>query len=330
MTIKEADIRPTILINYNREVLFYEDIEIFHKKFHNKLKYIDNCIACDSNLVYNSFTKDGFTFQKCPQCNTLFVNPRPDESQLKWWYSNSKHAQHSNEILQNTESKRIELYETRIKNFLNRVPTHINKILEFGCGNGISLQLLKKINPKLNLLGIDLTPASVESCKEKGIPCKLADINDFALDNNLSYDAVVSFEVIEHLVNPEFVLNSINTILKKDGFVYMSMPNYHSYDFLEIGEGYRNLFAPGHLNYFNPDSIKLLLKRCGFEDIQVFCDGVLDTSIVKNYNYMKKIKLSPFWENIYNNENESFLNEFQKLLSKYNLSGNMTVIARKK
>ena len=329
MKIKEEDIRPQNLLNYNREVLFYEDIERFHKKFNSSLHQVNKCIACNSSSIYDEFQKDGFTFQKCEECNTVLVNPRPDELQLKWWYENSKHAEHSNKILQDTELKRIELYKKRIKKFLKRVPKNINKILEFGCGNGISLQILQEKNKDFILQGIDLNPASVKSCDEKGINCQLADITDFSKQHKKIYDAIISFEVLEHLVDPKKVLKSIKKTLKKDGIIYMTMPNYIAYDFLEIGEGYRNLFGPGHLNYFNPKSIEILLKQCGFKDIKVFCDGVLDTSIVKNYHDTKKIKLSSFWKEIYNSNNEAFLNEFQLLLSKYNLSGNMTIMAKR-
>lgn len=39
LNIKEEYIRPIVLINYNREVLFYDDIELFHEKFGKNLIY---------------------------------------------------------------------------------------------------------------------------------------------------------------------------------------------------------------------------------------------------------------------------------------------------
>jgi len=109
------------------------------------------------------------------------------------------------------------------------------------------------------------------------------------------------------------------------------MPNYISYDFLQIGEVYRNFFGPSHLNYYNPDSITLFLKRAGFGGIRCFSDGFLDTSIVGNYHRDKKKMQDGFWKYVYDNMNKypNFLIDFQKLLQKYKFSGNMTVLAVK-
>ena len=120
-------------------------------------------------------------------------------------------------------------------------------------------------------------------------------------------------------------------MLSANGAVYLTMPNYLAYDFLEVGEIYRNLLGPAHLNYFNPRSIARLLERAGFRDAHVYCDGVLDTSIMANYHREKRKVLTGFWKHIYDRDEEyaEFLDEFQDLLRKYRLSGNMTVVARR-
>lgn len=332
MKIKEYDIRPEKLLNYNREILYYDDIKKFNHKFSNKFKELKKCPACNSNNFYVLFKKDTFNFQNCAKCNTLFVSPRPNNKQLAWWYTNSEQAKHANTILELTQDKRKELYNIRVDNFLKRTQNiQFKNILEFGCGNGITIEILKQRKQDLNITGIDLSPSAIESCQKKGISCELSDIATFSKNNdNVKFDAVISFEVLEHLPNPFNVIQSMYNVLNSQGILYMTMPNFLAYDFLELGEVYRNLVVPAHLNYFNPDSIEIMLKRAGFNQITIFSDGVLDTSIVKNYSEQKKTHLSDFWKMIYsNNKYDDFLDEFQNLLCKYKLSGNMTILATK-
>ena len=86
-----------------------------------------------------------------------------------------------------------------------------------------------------------------------------------------------------------------------------------------------------NLNYYNPLSITKLFKHEGYSQIETFCDGILDTALVGNYHLDKRKMLQGFWKYIYDNRKEysDFLIDFQKLLQKYRLSGNMTVIASK-
>ena len=147
---------------------------------------------------------------------------------------------------------------------------------------------------------------------------------------NRKFDVIMAFEVLEHLPDPQKSVKNIFDTLNENGTFYGTLPNYHGYDFLEIGQIYRNLFGPTHLNYFNPKSLEMFFKRNGFKEIEIMTDGVLDTALVENYYKSKKVVLSDFWKMIYDNNNyQDFLSEFQSLLSKHKLSGNMTFIARK-
>ncbi|NVJ54175.1 MAG: class I SAM-dependent methyltransferase [Campylobacteraceae bacterium] len=330
MNIKEEEIRPVVISNYNREVLFYEDIELFHKKFKNDLIKVEKCIACDCRNIYFIFNKDGFEFSKCNSCKTVFVSSRPNDFQLKWWYTHSKSQLHSVKILESTQDARKALYERRVDLFLDRIDKEVKTFLEIGPGNGQLLEIIKnKINGSY-VKGIDLNPNAVDACNKKGIDCDVVDINDMAGKINEKYDAIMAFEVLEHLPNVKKSIKNVSETLNEGGIFYGTLPNYQGYDFLEIGQVYRNLFAPTHLNYFNPKSLEILLKKNGFKEVEIITDGVLDVSLVESYNKVKKIKLSDFWSMIYeNDEYKDFLSEFQNLLSKYKLSGNMTFIARK-
>lgn len=300
------------------------------KNYKQNFQYVD-CVSCKSKNHYIISHKDGFIFRKCNECETVFISPRPDPKALQWWYSNSEHVKDSQEILEKTADKRTQIYNDRIDKLFKRISPPVKSLLEIGCGTGEFLKLLKGIKPELEITGIDISDEAVGLAKEKGVNCLNFSAEEFAEKSTEQYDLVLAFEVLEHVFYPFSLIKSLLELEKKGGKIYMTMPNYLSYDFLQVGGVYKNLFGPSHLNYYNPFSIMKLLEWGGYSNIEIFCDGILDTAIVGNYHSDKKRILDGFWGYIYDNreKHSKFLIDFQKLLQKYKLSGNMTVVGTK-
>ena len=328
--LSEEDIRPKIELNYNREILYYQDLSLFQKKFKKKYTKVD-CVSCLSKSHSKIFEKDGFDFRKCDECETVFISPRPESKALEWWYTCSEQVKHSAKILEKTEANRMPIYKNRIDNIFKRISHPVDSVLEIGCSNGNLLSLLQKIKPELKCTGIDMSPDALKMAEKKEVRCINISAEEYAEKSKEKYDLILAFEILEHVYDPLALVNALKELLNKDGVIYMTMPNYIAYDFLQVGDVYRNIIAPSHLNYFNPSSVIRLLARGGYQNIKVFCDGILDTNIVNNYHSDKKKVLNGFWGYIYNHSEKysNFLVNFQKLLQKHKLSGNMTVLAQK-
>jgi 2-polyprenyl-6-hydroxyphenyl methylase/3-demethylubiquinone-9 3-methyltransferase len=101
----------------------------------------------------------------------------------------------------------------------------LKSCIEFGSGSGYKLN--KFISPKLsNVSGVEMKH-SVEYCKPK-YPHISWYSNDFdSNENNVNtqYDIVVCFDVIEHLVYPEILLQKIKSFLKPEGYLLISTPD---------------------------------------------------------------------------------------------------------
>lgn len=165
-------------------------------------------------------------------------------------------------------------------------------ILDIGCGDGTFLANIKANNPQVKLYGVDFSKFQLEKAKtiatvkqanlEKGIPFK---------EN--TFDVIYCAEVIEHLFNPDFLLEECNRILKKNGYLILSTPNLCAWFnrilfplgiqplFLEpstkskcIGAGplkrLKDGTTPvGHVRIFNKDAITDLLTENGFQIIKI-------------------------------------------------------------
>jgi hypothetical protein len=85
-----------------------------------------------------------------------------------------------------------------------------------------------------------------------------------------------------------------------------------------------------HLNYFNTESIKILLKNSGYRALEVFTPGKLDINIIESYVNNKSVIIADsFYQKIFSKKNEKLRNNFQDFISNNNLSSNMFVVAKK-
>lgn len=99
-------------------------------------------------------------------------------------------------------------------------------VLDIGCGKGLSLSLLEKRYPDLQLIGFDLSPAG---CKIAGQRTSAhvfqADAEDIPIESE-SIDVALHIATIHHFYRyPERVLQETNRVLKKGGYVLITDPN---------------------------------------------------------------------------------------------------------
>ncbi len=131
---------------------------------------------------------------------------------------------------------------------INKINPFKNKnIVDLGCGD----QYLRKSFEKYggNYSGID-----VNTC----------DFNHDRLPfERNSQDFVIFLAVIEHLKDPNNILNEIKRILNSKGILILSSPDINA-----VGNKFWN--DPTHVHPYNPFSIKKLLKMYDFNDIKVY------------------------------------------------------------
>lgn len=332
--LKEDEIRPKDAERIAND-LRIEDIQsIFYKngKLDHDCFVEVTCPACGRDSNSSEFEKDGFNFNRCDFCDTLYVSPRPIENKLLEYYGHSKSIEYfTKEILEKTKKIRTErIFKPRaqkIIDLLSNIQLKRNVLVDVGGGNGLFLESLdsagagfeKYINVEPSNEGANLT-------LERGFDVFNGFIEDFDLD--LKVDLITAFELIEHLFNPMTFLNKISSLLDTDDIFILTTPNIEGFDLLLLGGKSDNIGAPNHLNYFNPQSIKILLGKCGFEIIHIETPGVLDLNIVEN-KVKDGIKINDKFISFLLRKDNQTKDNFQKFLMDNNLSSNMMVVARK-
>lgn len=162
--------------------------------------------------------------------------------------------------------------------------------LDIGCGDGSYTLLLKEALKAEEAIGIEISPEAVGILKEKGIKAYQLDIDekDFPFEID-SFDTVYCGEIIEHLFNPDHLLEEVHRILKPNGKCIITTPNLAGWPnrtSLLLGyqpfatsvspehEGVGKLMLKGnegqwgHIRVFTIRALKELLKIHSFKIIQ--------------------------------------------------------------
>jgi len=96
-----------------------------------------------------------------------------------------------------------------------------NTVLEIGSGSGSILAEINKIYPKINTYALEKSKKARALIKSFSPHTSIInDLNTF----NKKFDAVIFFEVMEHVRNDSQFLDKIKSILKKDGLIIFSVP----------------------------------------------------------------------------------------------------------
>ncbi len=168
----------------------------------------------------------------------------------------------------------------RLKRRAKSVAKHLSNydsplVLELGCGTGAFSQYILEEMPDLNLLGIDVSPKSVEVAKErlgahKNTHFMVGDATSLANDSD-SCDAVVGNSVLHHLPLQESI-NEVFRVLKPGGLLWFSEPNMMNPEIaLE-----KNVGFIGRMTQTSPDEtaffrwpLAKVLKKAGFTRVNI-------------------------------------------------------------
>jgi len=140
-----------------------------------------------------------------------------------------------------------------------------HRIIDLGCGEGITLEALKKRFPTRTCLGIELNKESVETCGSYDLPVLNGSIYHLAIRTG-STDCCLTMDVIEHLDYPEDALKEIHRILKPGRSVIVVFPNDRNFFWsrlicLKWKEAF---YDPGHVKKWHPKEMEKLLGKMGF------------------------------------------------------------------
>ena len=154
-----------------------------------------------------------------------------------------------------------EIYKGWVKSYLSGE----DDCLEIGCASGYFLETIK--NDVRSVSGIETHLLLKNYCEKSGISMfkALEEVEDN------SFDKIFLFFVLEHLGEPKKYLESLLAKLKKDGKIFIVVPNVDDallslYDLPAFKSFY---YTPAHQFYYSKKTLADLFRKTGIENFEI-------------------------------------------------------------
>ena len=325
--MKEEDIRKREVFNRYLELVKKDATDFFDK---NSFKNTD-CPACGSVDFNFEFEKNGFNYVTCKKCATLFVNPRPNLDMMRKFYSESPStAFWVNKFFKPVaEVRREKMFKPRAEYLAGLMESSRDKVVaEIGAGFGIFLEEMRKLLPYNNYIAIEPSVEMADLCENKGFEVRRSMFEEVSgMDGKA--DVLISFELLEHLVDPSTFFKKAYSLLKPGGKIFFTTLNGLGFDILLLWERSKSVTPPHHLNFFNTSSVRLLLERAGFVVEEVSTPGSLDWDIVEGMILNEGLDVGKFWNSFADKGSAQAKVQLQDWITNNRLSSHMRVVARK-
>lgn len=245
----------------------------------------------------------------CNLCGHIFLSALPDEYMLDLLYK--KFYNIPSPVLNESNPYRENTFISQFKKFINLgiISETTKSILEIGCHDGYTLRELKKDG--FIVKGCEPSKAC-NIAKKNGINVinKKFNVNLF---ESKKFDSIIFRYLLEHIINPQNFLEQLKKLLNTGGSIIIEVPDMEHNLKNNIIEG----FVLQHYHYFNMNSLKVLLKKSGFEVKKIIkINGALIAAAVKSDATLKKI--SGFKAEKIIRLSENFSNRMLKKKSNFN------------
>jgi SAM-dependent methyltransferase len=136
------------------------------------------------------------------------------------------------------------------------------------------------------IAGIELSADAIAKARQKGFECQVSSAESRLPFEDSSFDCVFAGEIIEHLVDPDAMLDEAHRVLSPGGYLLLTTPNLVAWfnrmlvvagvTPMYVEHSYRATYGPaysilgrvgkpvGHLRIFTWTPLKRLLEDSGF------------------------------------------------------------------
>ncbi len=225
------------------------------------------CILCSTNTetILTDKLRRGEKTKvfHCKHCDLGMLEST--QKDYEGYYKTEYRKEYKPDLNKNTSAE--ELFHAHVDfqtDRLNLIRPLLNKnvrLLEIGCSAG---QFLYHVSPLVQeTVGIELDAEAAQFASFKTKAKVFSDeLTKTGLEKN-SFDIICAFQVLEHIPDPIQFIETLKLYLKKNGTIYIEVPNLHDslVSVYDLPFHHQFYFHTAHLYYFSKRSLEILLSR---------------------------------------------------------------------
>ncbi len=208
-------------------------------------------------------TWNEYAMVRCVSCGLVFADPlEPPPHLYHQAYADPTHCYSGYYDQAEGISKRSYHVAWAWRHFFNRVTAPAGgRLVDIGCSTGIFMDAAK--DRGWSAEGVEISPPAAEAARKSTGSI----VHEGTLEGcnfpSASFDAVTSWEVLEHVTEPQRFAAEVFRILKPGGHWAISTPNWNSPWERATTEITRR--PPYHVTYWRPPTMERLLRQSKFE-----------------------------------------------------------------
>jgi 2-polyprenyl-3-methyl-5-hydroxy-6-metoxy-1,4-benzoquinol methylase len=243
------------------------------------------CSLCGGRVVpYFAYTQGETSSRglfRCGDCRLLTTSPLPTEDELAAWYQKYDVLGQTDDYFAwvGTANPHDTPEGRELVERMALVRQHLSgespRILEVGSGHGFFLSLAKEAG--MRPIGVELNATAAQASRERfGVEVRAGTLEATELPKG-SFDAVVLWDLIEHVRDPAALLTRVRQLLTPSGLLFIETPNADSaLDRAVMGAARlrwpvpaRLFYGMHHLTLFNPRNLRRMLQEHGFTLVEL-------------------------------------------------------------
>ena len=232
----------------------------------------EKCPICNCIEREILFCRFDINYFLCGDCGCAYVEKFPvDTSDI---YSDEKDLKMAKDAyLKNIDYRKQRFGLERLEligRYLDKLPAD-SDLLDVGCGTGWFLETA--IENGYNVTGLefgkDLASFTANRLKIRVLTDPLTEIKE-----DLSFDVITMFDLIEHVLNPKEVIKSMHHFLNPGGIGVIFTPNLDSFAIQHYLKEQSSAVIPVHHPFiFHKHSLQKLVEGAGFEVVHFSTKG---------------------------------------------------------
>ncbi len=223
------------------------------------------CALCGGTRTRSVAVKFGLRIVRCRECGFIFSNPRLRRAEAEKRYESPEFfSEYLAAHRATPRSYDLEFLRRHFGLYLGLLESHRppgGRLLDVGCGGGFFLKAAGAAGWTAE--GTEISRRLADYARDVvGVKVSLGTLEELRWPPG-TFDVVTLFDVLEHVPDPPRTVAEAGRLLKTDGLVLISTPDYDSLSRLFLGKAWAVLSPAEHLSIFTAKTLRSLTERAG-------------------------------------------------------------------